>query len=187
MRYIDNWDEIEERQEGSFRNPPPGGYIAKITAVKDDEAKEYLQIEWDFTEGEWAGFNEETKSRAGFWPTILYRSYKEKALGFFKAFKTAVEKSNPGYTFDSRLPLGLQGCLMGVVLGEERYTKKNGESGKRLYVAEVRSVDAIRAGEFEIPALKEKDSASAPRARREAPASNPFDDLDDDGPLPWDD
>lgn len=186
MRNIDNWDAIEARQDGSFRRPPPGGYIVCITAVKDNEAKEYLRLEWDFTESPWIGFNEQTCSRAGFWPTTLFRSYKESALGFFKAFKTAVEESNPGYRFNCSDPLALQGKLMGVVLGEEAYISKKGERRTRLYVAQARSVQAIRGGDYETPKLKDKTGIAKTSAAYNAPAApTAFEGLEGDEDLPW--
>lgn len=190
MRQVDNWDAIEERQDGSFQNPPPGGYVVQIVSVKDDETKECLKLDWDYTAPPWTGFNEQTFRRAGFWPTVLFRSYKESAMGFFKAFKTAVENSNPGYVFDWRNPLGLQGKYIGVVLGEEMYINKRGENKTRLYVDQVRSVQSIRDGDFKVPEIKDKTNNSTGSSSRQdsAPAaSNPFQELDDDGPLPWGD
>lgn len=178
MRHIDNWDDIQEAN--GYNDPAPGAYIARIVQVEDDETKEYLLIQWDYAEGQYAGSNAGTMARAGFWPTVLYRSYKPTALGFFKAFKTAVEESNPHYTFDDRDPKGLEGKLMGVVLGEEEYLKANGTRGKRLYVAQTRSVDAIRRGDFTVPALKRMDT-DVPVS----PSPSQFTDTDDDGELPF--
>lgn len=180
MRNIDNWDDIEERQEGGFQSPPPGGYIVCITSVEDNEAKEYLRLEWDFTEAPWVGFNEQTFDRAGFWPTTLFRSYKESALGFFKAFKTAAECSNPGYRFDCNHPLALRGKLIGVVLGEEVYISKKGERRTRLYVAQTRSVQAIRDGNYDIPERKDKTGGANASAD-----PSPFEELGGDEDLPW--
>lgn len=188
MRHINDWNEIEARQEGSFPTPAPGGYIAVITSVKDDETKEYLKLEWEFALPPWAGYNGETFDRAGFWPCAIFRSYKESALGFFKAFKTAVEESNPGYVFNDREPLGLLGKRIGVVLGEETYTNKKGEPRTRLYVAQTRSVQAIQSGDFTVPALKDAPPKAArdPKPSQSAPPSNPFAELDeDDGKLPF--
>ncbi len=186
MRAIDNWDAIEERKEGSYQNPPPGGYIVQITAVQDDEGKECLRIEWDYAAPPWAGFNQKTFERAKFWPSPLFRSYKESALGFFKGFKTAVEQSNPGYVFDWRNPLALQGKYIGVVLGEELYTAKNGEQRTRLYVDQTRSVQAIRDGDFEVPARKDKTTGKPAQPVAPSASSNPFLELDDDeADLPW--
>lgn len=149
-----NWDTIPEKQPGDFNNPVPGGYLAMILHVTDNEKKERLEIQWDFMTGEYKGSNQDTFSRAGFWPNVLWRSYKPAALGFFKAFKTAVEKSNNGYVFDDYNIQGLVGKRMGVVLGEEEYRKNNGEIGKRLYVYQVLPVESIQQGNFKVPELK---------------------------------
>lgn len=164
MRHDINWDEIPEA--GEFELPKPGGYEVMICAVQDNESKEYLEICWDFTEGPLAGCNQETFKRLGFWPTRLFRSYKEKALPFFKAFKTAVEESNPGYQFNSRNLQGLVGRIIGIVLGEEEYIKQNGSIGKRLYVYSVRSRNAIQNGEFQVPELKMLPTANPVAAGR---------------------
>lgn len=177
MRNVTDWDAIEERS-GDFPRPEPGGYIARIVGVYDNEDKEYLKIEWDYDGGPFEGENERTNQRIGFWPAPLYRSYKESALGFFKAFKTAVEDSNPGYTFNTDAPLSLQGKRMGVVLGEEGYTKKDGSHGTRLYVHAVRSIDAIQRGDYKTPAYKENDAAKA--ASPSPRAQQAFAELDDD-------
>lgn len=154
MIHIDNWDAIEERQPGEYSNPIPGAYTAVIIGVNDIMDKEYLEIQWDFADGEYQGFNMDTYTRAGFWPTLLRRSYKTKALGYFKAFKTAVEKSNPGYRFDDRNIQTLRDKRMGVILGEEEYQKKDGTVGQRLYVYQVHSLDTIHDGNFTVPELK---------------------------------
>lgn len=176
MRHIDNWDSIQE-QTGAFENPEPGGYIARIARVEDAEAKEYLRIEWEYDEGKYKGSNQDTFNRARFWPTALIRSYKETALGYFKSFKTAVEASNPGYSFDDRNVQGLVGKVLGVVTGEEEYEKNDGTIGKRLYVAQARAVKSIREGDFEVPDLKRmaKKAADLPR----------FTELDDGSDIPF--
>ncbi len=178
MRDI-NWDEVQEA--GNFENPVPGAYIAVIRGVEDVEDKEYLSIRWDFAEGAYKGANQETSDRAGFWPTVLMRSYKEKALGFFKAFKTSVEESNRGYVFSTRNVQGLVSKYMGVVLGEDEYRKNNGDTGKRLYVAQVRSVQAIQAGDFKVPELKRLAAPTTPRASY----ATGFTEVDDDDDLPF--
>lgn len=186
MRHIDDWDAIQEA--GEYEDPAPGAYIAVIRGVEDVEEKEYLSIRWDFAEGAYKGANQGTFDRAGFWPSILRRSYKEKALRFFKSFKTSVEMSNKGWRFDDRNVQGLVGKYFGVVLGEEEYRKNNGDIGKRLYVAQVRSCKAIQEGDFKIPELKRLEGRPAPAAS--IPASEPvsagFSPVgDDDGDLPF--
>ena len=144
-----NWDEVQDE----VKRAAPGGYAVKIVRVEDNEQKEYLQVEWEFAEGELKGTNQETFNRFGFWPMPFFCSYKEKALRFFKGFKTAVEMSNRGYQFRND-PQSLVGKYLGVVLGEEEYRANDGSIKKRLYVAEKRSGKAIRDGDFKIPELK---------------------------------
>lgn len=185
MRNIDNWDDIQEQQPGEYPRPAPGGYIARIVNVEDDEKKEYLRIEWDFDEGGYKGNNAETFNRAGFWPIALYRSYKLKAMGFFKAFKTSVEMSNRGYSFECARPGALAGKLMGVVLGEEEYVKQDQTVGKRLYVYQVRSVKAIRDGDFDVPALKRLSDGQASTSKPAGQQFQPVEALEDDDELPF--
>lgn len=189
-----NWDEIEEKD--GFDNPKPGAYIAMITRVDDVEEKEYLRIEWDFAEGEYKGNNQETYDRAAFWPMVLYRSYKESALGFFKSFKTALENSNRGYAFDEDHLQDMVGRFVGVVLGEEGYINNNGDHKKRLYVAQTRSVEAIQKGEYTVPAYREKDGQKGQKANSQTnsgwgnysapPASGDSFTYNPNGPMPWD-
>lgn len=174
MRNVD-WNSIKEAGD----RPVPGAYIAKIVRVEDKEDKEYLRIEWDFSEGSYKGNNQETYDRAGFWPAVLIRSYKLSALGFFKAFKTCVEESNPGYIFDTANPKGLLGKYVGVILGEEEYIGTDGKKKKRLYVAQTRTIDAIARGDFTIPELKRLESFD-PSFDTSSYAPYP-----DDAPLPW--
>lgn len=174
MRNVD-WSTVKDVGD----RPVPGAYIARIVRVEDLEDREYLRIEWDFSEGNYKGNNRETYDRAGFWPIVLIRSYKTSALGFFKAFKTCVEESNPGYVFDTARPEELQGKRVGIVLGEEEYLGNDGKKKTRLYVAQTRSIDAIARGDFTVPALKRLDTDHD--ALPPAQAAGYY----DDGPLPW--
>ena len=191
MRNVD-WDAVQEN-DGTFDNPVPGGYVAKICRVEDVEDREYLLIEWDFSEGAFKGFNEDTFSRAGFWPTRLFRSYKPKALGFFKAFKTALEESNPGYHFREDELNALVGKRFGVVLAEEEYIKSNGARATRLYVAQTRSLRAIKEGDYTVPDKKllPSDQRDTHRATDPVPVSatgfdeGGFAEVEDDGELPF--
>ena len=189
MRRID-WSNVQETQD--FTYPTPGGYIAQICNVSDIEAKEYLLIDWDFAEGQHKGTNKSTWDRKNFWPYSLRRSYKESALGFFKAFKNHLEESNPGYFFDEMNLHAMRGKYIGVILGEEEYRSNDGNIKKRLTVTNTRSVQAIRDGDYKIPDLK-KYQPKAPSGYSDGLASEPrnfaptgFTDLSaDDGELPF--
>lgn len=177
MRRID-WDNVQEAQD--FQKIAPGGYICRVVRVEDNEDKEYLRIEWDFANGPHQGNNSDTWKRAGFWPYALIRSYKDSALPFFKAFKTALEESNPGYRFREDDLQGMRGQLIGIILREEEYMGKDGSVKVRLSCDSTRSVRAIQEGDYDIPALKKlKAPVNA------EPSFSGFAPLPDETPLPF--
>ena len=165
MRSI-NLDNVQEAQE--FDKVTPGGYVCGITAVEDKPDKEYLRLEYDIAEGDFKNYYRNLYNSKGFWGANFIRSYKDKALPFFKAFITAVEKSNKGYKWDND-ESKLKRKLVGLVLAEEEYLSKDGEKKTRLYVAKITNVDNIRKGEFEVPALKKLAGSSE--------SSSPIDNL----------
>lgn len=175
-----NWNDVPDE----MALPTPGGYIAKITRVEDYEDKEYLKIEWDFYEGELKDSNRACFEANGFCPMGFIRSYKQKALRFFKGFKTSVEMSNRNYVFNND-PQSLVGKFVGVVLGEEEYRAKDGSVKTRLYVAECRSGKAIRDGDFRVPELKKLAPSAAAPAAPAAPAANYAPIMTDDDDLPF--
>lgn len=155
MRAID----LSNVQEaGSNRQLPAGGYVCRIKEATDFEARNYLYVEFEVAEGEYAGYFKQLEERAGFWGLKKYCSYTEKALPMFKRFCSAVSKSNPGYVFDGGKTNAdektLTGKLIGLVLQEEEYIKNNGEVGTRLNVYVECDVEKIRKGEYRTPAKK---------------------------------
>lgn len=144
-------ENVEEVQE--YKRLVPGGYICRITTVEDVEDKEYLKIEYDIAEGEFKGYFVELYAAKNFWGGKFIKSYKEKALSFFKAFITSVENSNKGYVFDND-EQKLVKKLVGLVLGEEEYQKNDGSIGTRLYVDKPRTVEEIKKGNFTVPPIK---------------------------------
>lgn len=140
---------------GEFSRLPAGGYIIKITKVEDVPDKQYLRIIFDIAEGpERDRFkNEEYDYRHSF-----VRSYKEKALGMFKAFIRAVDAAN-GTDFDSRVEKGfpeqqLVGLLLGVLFGYEEYEANDGNVKERLRLAAFKTLEQIRTGDFTVPKTK---------------------------------
>ncbi|HWT74349.1 MAG TPA: hypothetical protein VN258_06485 [Mobilitalea sp.] len=150
MKKID-FNGVEEPKE--YTRLVAGGYICRITLVEDVPEKEYLKIEYDIAVGDMKDYFKNLNDAKGFWAGKFIKSYKETALSFFKGFTTAVEKSNAGYKFDND-EKKLIGKLVGLVIGEEGYIGNDGSSKNRLYVKDVRSVDSIKNGDFEVPAYK---------------------------------
>ena len=154
MKELKNYNEVKANNDTN--RLVAGGYICRIINVEDVPAKEYLKIEYDIAEGEYDGYYQSLYDSFGFWGGTFYRSYKDSALGMFKAFTNAVEESCKSFRVNfPTLERDLEGKLIGLVLGEEEYEKNNGEIGTRLVVKQVKSINDISDGKFKIPKKKE--------------------------------
>ena len=163
---------------GTFERIPAGGYVAKITEVKDETKKEYLRVVYDIAEGPQKGFYSDDWGKEHPFAHNFILSYKESALGMFKGRLKAIDESN-GTDFVKEAVTGLKeqqlvGKLVGVVVGYEEYINDRGELKERSYVKEVRSVDKIRSGDFKVPELKKLE----PKAEDPKDGFTPFDELD---------
>lgn len=161
MRPIKDFNKVTASE--GFERFQAGGYVIRITEVHDEAAKQYLRIIYDIAEGSEAGrYKNETPDNE--YRHRFIRSYKENALGMFKAFTLAVDASN-GSKLTEQVNDGLKeeqlvGKLLGVVFGYEEYESNDGNIKERLYVASVMSADRIRRGDFKVPELKKLKTAA---------------------------
>lgn len=162
MKPISNWNEVEAQGNEEYKRLVPGGYVCRITKVEDHPEKSYLYIEFDISEGEYAGYGSSCMERNGFTPLRMYRSYSDKAAGMFKGFIQNVEASNPNYKWEWK-EQSLVARLIGIVLGEEEYRKQDGSIGTR-FGAKDKTVAAIRDGKFKVPEKKvlKEEAPAAP-------------------------
>jgi len=165
MRPIKDYDKVTP--SGDYERLAPGGYVIRIQSVKDDKKQgesenSMLRIVYDIAEGPEAGRykNEEPDND---YRHSFVRSYKEKALGMFKAFTNAIEESNPGYTWDWK-EQGLVGKLLGVVIGYEEYEANDGNVKERQRVASCISADRVRQGDYKVPELRKLKADTATSA-----------------------
>lgn len=181
MKQID-FSNIQEA--GESRKVKAGGYICQITSVEDDPDKEYLKIEYDIAEGDFKGYYKELADSRGFWAGRYIRSYKPKALPFFKRMCSAIAKSNPGFVFDGGSVNSdektLVGKLVGLVLAEEEYMANDGDVKTRLYVYSECAVSDIKNGKFKVPDMKK-----LPYAKRDNQPSVYEKETADIGELPF--
>jgi len=151
---------------GESRRLQAGGYVCQITKVEDFADREYLRIEFDVADGDFKGYYKDLNDSAGFWAGRYIRSYKPKALPFFKRFCSAVSKSNGNYVFDggqiNSNEQTLVGKYVGLVLGEEEYIGNDGNIKTRLYVVGEHSTSDINNGKFRIPPLKKLPDEDIP-------------------------
>lgn len=150
MKKID-FSNVQEAAEGN--RPGEGGYTCRIIKAEDVPDKEYLRIEYDFADGQFKGYYQYRQDQYGYWGGHYIRSYKEKALPFFKRMLSVVEKSNKGFVWKDN-EHDLEGKLVGLVLGEEEYEANDGTIKTRTYVDREISLEDLKNKKFKIPEKK---------------------------------
>lgn len=150
MKPIANFDKINEA--GEYINIEPGIYPLVITDIIDVPSREYLEVYFDIAQGEFKDYYNTLEAITGRNHSKEIRSYKTNALPFFKAFITAIEKSNVGYAWnwDEKSLIGKY--IIGV-FGEEEYVK-DGELRVSCCIQEFRSIPAYKEGKLRVPAIK---------------------------------
>lgn len=179
MKKINDWNEVQA--SGDFEKLEAGGYVIRITDVKDVPDKEYLEIIYDIAEGpEKDRFADDWGVEHPFAHRFI-RSYKDKAVGMFKAFTNAVEASNEGYVWNFKENT-LKGKIVGAVIAYEQYNATNGKVSERTYIKTIKSAQDIRDGKFTVPDLKriKEDNGIIPIAAEDY---DPFANLDGTTPF----
>lgn len=157
MKKPSNYDEFEATESISFDGLKDGIYPIKIVSVEDIIGKEYLKIKIDIADGEYKGvFAKLANNNLENWSSqaTIYKSYKETATKFFKAFITAIEKSNRGYiwNWDEKT---LVGKYAYAVYQEEEYlyspTPDELEKRTAVKCQEIRSIEAFKNGDIKEP------------------------------------
>ena len=151
MKPIQNYELVNEA--GEFKRLPAGIYGVKITNVIDKPENEYLEIYCDIVKGEYANYFKLLTENGLKDSSRTIRSYKTNALPFFKAFITAVEKSNPDYKWDWD-EKKLIGKNVIAVFGEEEYLGADGSLKVGTKLVEFRSLEAFKQGIITVPPMK---------------------------------
>ena len=151
MKPIEGYDLINEA--GEFKRLPAGIYGGVITGTTDYPDKEYFEIYCDITKGEYANYFKTMVDNGLRDSSKSIRSYKLSALPFFKAFITAVVKTNPGYVWDWD-EKKLIGKNVMAIFGEEEYKDAEGNIKVRTVLVEFRSLEAFQQGKIKVPELK---------------------------------
>lgn len=171
-----NFDNIDEMTGGGDRLPA-GAYVARITKVEDVPSKQYLWVEYDIAEGQYADHFANVGDR----PYLhrFSRSYKDAAQGFFKAFLLRLTESNRGRfdwqrwqaACDERQFVGLE---VGIVCQEEYYTNEKGEDKTRMVVVDVIASQDVRNGDYKLPEPVDKRKKAEPAAPADPFGDVPF-------------
>ncbi len=144
---------------GDSMTLPPGGYICRILRANEETSKsgrQMLVIAFDICEGVYEDFYSskhaaaKEKNHDARWPGMFYQLTEGVSLPYFKGVITAIEESNPGFTWmwDEK---ALAGRKFGGIFGREEFETQNGETVMVTKLQYIRSVAAILNGDFRIP------------------------------------
>lgn len=178
MKVIENWDLIDEA--GELKRLPAGPQPCKIIEVIDVPEKEYLDVYFDIVDGEYKGYFGTLQTNTGKNYGRIARSYKTNAMPFFKAFITAIEKSNNGYkwNWDEKT---LNGKFCVVNFRDEEYVV-DGQLKVMAKAEEIRSIEAWKKGEVKILPMK-KYEGPLPTESGTVAAPSPVEIPDDELPF----
>lgn len=184
IRKPDNWENVQAFSDR--KTLPVGGYVCRIkqSAVQPVGDGQQLAVLFDIVEGDYAGFYEDDfrgntrddkkwKGVLRIWLPKYDGSEKDGwTLSSLKGFTTSVEKSNPGYTWNWDEQT-LKGKLIGIIFRSEEWDY-NGKHGWAVRPFRAASVEAIREGDFEIPADKPLKNSTFSDLGSGYGAGNPF-------------
>ena len=150
-------------EQGGKARLPKGGYVGKILAVEAHESKNgnpYLVFCMDIAEGEYMGFyadeyaKQTGEKRWHFTHRLMVPTDNAKpyTLHLFKTFNTYLEESNPGWKFSFDADeKQYRGKLIGLLVNERQYEKRNGKLGMATNIARVVKAQTIRNGSYTVP------------------------------------
>lgn len=177
-----NWQDIKE-SGGDFPRLTPGGYVAIIRKVTDVADKSFLEIEYDIAEGEKKGIAVNSYERFGNWFYKFRVYYTQKSLGFFKHFISAVEKTNPNFTFDFNNINCLVNRGVGIIVGIRQYYGQDGTLKEAPDVQNYCTASEVR--EDNLPSSPKVRPPREGTAPVQMTTTNSFGDVDTDGDLPF--
>ena len=158
------YEETEVLPEQSFKRLPKGGYVAKILSVEEQTSRAgnpYLVLKLDIAEGEYMGFYaDDYQKQSGdkkwhFNHRLMVPTNKTKpyTMQLFKTFNAYLEESNPGFKFDFSMDeKQYRGKLIGVLVNERQYKKRDGSIGTATNIAKIVKASTVRNGSYTLPA-----------------------------------
>lgn len=160
---LDLFEKTEAKEFGEVERLELGGHEVKIL-----DAREYtgqtgnvslkVSVDIDGNDKQKGFFKkqfDENTNADKKWPNgaIKYMSLRDEQLGFLKGFITSLEKSNPGFKFNSKGTWEqLKNLKCAAVFGLEEYEKQDGTIGTTTKLTQFRTLDKLN--EIKIPKVK---------------------------------
>ena len=183
-----NWNDVQEFTERP--KLPVGAYVCRIkmAVVQNNSYGDQLCVLFDIAEGQYSGFYQKdfdsNKAEDKKWKGVLRlflpredgSEKDEWTKSALKGLITAIENSNPGYTWNWDENT-LAGKMVGVMYRTEEYDYK-GKQGWTARPFRAMSIGRVRDGDYELPnpkPLKNNTGASVSYTEMS----------EDDGELPF--
>lgn len=156
----------------NYSKPGPGGYVIQITKAKNNSKLNRVEFEFDFAEGQFAGYYKEIKDKFNFWGGCFTKSYTERALPFFKKFVDTLVECNPdieGIVIGDWEDIDeekMVGARIGMIVGEKVYIGNDGKIKTKLdtYNAQFVTIETIYNEDYIVPE-KVDETAGATEAK----------------------
>ena len=166
----DLWEKVEPKEFGEYETLELGGHEIVILDAREHTSEfsgnTSLKISVDIAgDDKQAGFfkkqyDEDTRQDKK-WPNgaVKYLSLKDEQIGYLKGFITALENSNPNFTFNTNGTWEqLKGLKCAAQFGLEQYEKQDGTTGFATRLNQFRSLNKL--SEIEVPKVKFLDGSS---------------------------
>jgi len=178
---IKKFDIDSAKEYGEFEILPRGGYVCIIKAAKVEERSDGSQVivlAVDIAEGEYKGYYQRDLERqtgdkvwhCRHWlnvPKDDGSEHDEWDKRKFKTFTTSLEKSNDGYKFDWDEQKFI-GKFVGALFNYREFETSTGTVSEAPNLAQFRSVESIRKGDYKIPKDKKLSGIGAIPTSNEA-------------------
>ena len=182
LKKAENYDAIEVNQE--FTPLELGGHKGIIKKVEEytseisGNTSLKVEVDTDSTDKQPHYYQEQFNNNTNAdkkWSTgaTKYVSLKEdeNCVRMLKAFITAVENSNPNFTYDWSKDINqLNGKKVGLVFGWEEYEKQDGSIGTATKLTQFRSIDKV--DNIKIPKVKLLDGSFVEYESYKKPTTN---------------
>jgi hypothetical protein len=152
MQKPTDYDSTQEATGGSFDNPPAGGTILSIVkaeevAVKNGEhaGEPMLALELDIALGPYTNFYRKLSDKLG---KSMYLRHNRvlSQVNYFKGDIKAIEKSNPGFTFNFDEKTLIHKLVGGALREEEYIHGATQEIRSSLKIAFLCSIEDVKKG-----------------------------------------
>lgn len=132
LKRIEGWNDIDAAKYGDFVSIEPGFYPAvllKVEQTQTSTGRDAVLFSFDIIDGKYVRYYEKDYKAQTMgdrkWRGTLQQLTDGKSAPFFKGLITAIEESNPGYSFDFD-ETKMKGLKVGIGIRREQFEATDG-------------------------------------------------------------